>query len=136
VAVLSELLKASLIGSGAWVALLCLRPVTGRFFSQAWHYYAGLVAVAFLLGAGALARPAALLGAGLSERRAEPAGLAEMEPSQVGGTAPLRPAQSEKRPGASEALRDAGAWLQASGSEGSCFKAPGRLERFAGRGWL
>jgi beta-lactamase regulating signal transducer with metallopeptidase domain len=43
------------------LALLLPRPLTRRFFSRAWHYYAGLVPALFLLGAGAAA--SAALGA-------------------------------------------------------------------------
>jgi len=46
-----ELLIASVIGLALWVLICCLRPITQIGFSQAWHYYAGLIPVIFLLGA-------------------------------------------------------------------------------------
>ncbi|MDR1641943.1 MAG: hypothetical protein LBT59_19810 [Clostridiales bacterium] len=79
---LLELLKASFIGSAVWIALLCLRPTTGRLFSQTWHYYASLISLAFLLGAASLAPPAAFLGKGLLSKLGAPESEASaIEPS-------------------------------------------------------
>ncbi|MDR0999454.1 MAG: M56 family metallopeptidase [Clostridiales bacterium] len=56
---LLELIKASLVGVALWLLLLCLKPITRRFFSQTWHYYISLIPLLFLLGASRLAVPAA-----------------------------------------------------------------------------
>ncbi|MDR1639727.1 MAG: M56 family metallopeptidase [Clostridiales bacterium] len=98
---LIELLKASLIGSGAWIALLCIRPLTGRIFSQAWHYYTGLIALIFLFGGTSLARPVAELWAkaGASANEASvmvPGPIKVANPSQVSQSASAYPEAADR----------------------------------------
>ncbi|MDR2752298.1 MAG: M56 family metallopeptidase [Clostridiales bacterium] len=98
---LIELLKASLIGSCAWIALLCIRPLTGRIFSQAWHYYTGLIALIFLFGGTSLARPVAELWAkaGASANEASvmvPGPIKVANPSQVSRSASAYPESADR----------------------------------------
>lgn len=51
---LLPIIMASLAGTVLWAVQWSLRPVTERAFSQAWHYYTGLVPVFFLLGGSAI----------------------------------------------------------------------------------
>jgi len=44
------LIASSIVGSVIFLTLLVLRPITGRLFSKAWHYYCLIVPVVFLLG--------------------------------------------------------------------------------------
>jgi beta-lactamase regulating signal transducer with metallopeptidase domain len=45
-----SLLIASFVGTIIWVLQNSIKPVTQKVFSQAWHYYTGLIPVFFLLG--------------------------------------------------------------------------------------
>ncbi|MDR1704954.1 MAG: M56 family metallopeptidase, partial [Clostridiales bacterium] len=62
---IKELFTASFLGSLTWLALGALRPLTGRMFSQTWHYRTGILPVLFLFGAAKAADPSARLLASL-----------------------------------------------------------------------
>ena len=47
---LFSLIISSIVGSTVVFALLLLRPITGKVFSKAWHYYCLIVPLVFLLG--------------------------------------------------------------------------------------
>jgi len=44
------LITSSLVGSVMFLALLLIRPITGKIFSKSWHYYCLFVPLVFLLG--------------------------------------------------------------------------------------
>jgi len=46
----SSLVVASIAGTLIWIVQSSIKPVTHKLFSQAWHYYTGLIPAFFLLG--------------------------------------------------------------------------------------
>lgn len=49
-----SLLIASVVSTLLWMLQNCLKPLTLKLFSQAWHYYTGLIPIFFLLGSSVL----------------------------------------------------------------------------------
>jgi len=50
VSLLLGLITGSMAGSVIFLAMLLLRPITGKIFSESWHYYCLLIPLIFLLG--------------------------------------------------------------------------------------
>ncbi|MDR1540013.1 MAG: hypothetical protein LBU32_18840 [Clostridiales bacterium] len=128
---LIELAKASAIGAALWLLLLCLRPATERVFSQTWHYYAGLIPAAFLLGASSAAPPAAEFALGLLQRPGAPV-VAASGPI-MGAARAYGPAAAEfgvVAPGA--AIERAGRALAESGADPEALAAIALMAWLAG----
>ncbi|MBP1906976.1 beta-lactamase regulating signal transducer with metallopeptidase domain [Paenibacillus turicensis] len=49
-----SLLVASVVSTLIWMLQNCLKPLTHKVFSQAWHYYTGLIPIFLLLGGSEL----------------------------------------------------------------------------------